>query len=613
MRLMVGLRQKSTSKADGNQALRQGIYLANDVMDMVQPWDSKNTRLNLRWFGGGASTALLMRSNEPETTLVREGWLSHKKRAWTWAGVVSDDFAEYLQASNAENFEFIEKAAYAVGSFSLLGATHETLTATVNAHRSEALYFAETADLLIVSNSAALVNLMISGKRPTYSHAGIAGAIVHGLPVTENVIFDGVRILPAGTTLVSGPQNDLKFVRAESKNIEDISLDELSEEIAESLVKYAKSLASGANKVQAAITGGKDSRMVVAALHAAEIDFEAYTSGLPESGEVEIGRRVTQYLGLKHNVHTPVIRKNAAGEEVLTGQPELQAWNTLRSTGGMGNAFTLLPDPRREHNSIVKGVNFGGQGGEIVRGGYLRDIPQTEISRERATQFFEKTWLNNRDLLNPLAQEVCRKDLASAFSGVEEDPFAGLFRAYVENRTGRWLSTMRHGESVVNSHTTLLINNQMVRRMLDVSPSLLTEERLAFKVMRRLAPGLVSIPFFRDRWGFEDFGPDPMFDPEGWAARAPHTAHAQPRATFNWRAAYSPSLAGFFKDYIFSFEDSILFDVIEKKAVMNLLDGKGYRAPAAWALFSTQYALSNSWLEKEPPSSPETVEIQVPK
>ena len=102
-----------------------------------------------------------------------------------------------------------------------------------------------------------------------------------------------------------------------------------------------------------------------------------------------------------------------------------------------------------------------------------------------------------------------------------------MLDAYVRNRTGRWLATMRHGESVVAPHATLLINNRMVRRILAASDDTFGEERLAHRVMSTLIPGVDDIPFFRDRWAFEAKGPNSFHDPEGWAARAPH-GHGRP-------------------------------------------------------------------------------------
>lgn len=612
MKLLVAMRQKARGNRD-NSALRAAIYQANAVLDRIQPWLNNETTSSLRWFPGAGETAVLFRSNEPETSKVRAGWISNKNRAWGWSGVIDDELHERLAGGSPESQGLFEEVEKANGSFALIGATPSSITVSTNVHRSEVMYWGETPDIVIFSNSAAFINLMVNGGKPRYSELGIAGALVHALPVTSETVFSDVQIVDPGVTIKSSTKNEFEYVKQfeTGKNL-DLDIPDLADSISESLVEYARALSAGSGEIRAGITGGKDSRLVVAALAAAGKTFETYTSGLPEAGDVVIGQQVAKTLGMSHKILVPRTRRGASGGQVVVGNPELQAWRTLRSTGGLGNAFTAMPSPHVAHQSISKLANFGGQGGEIIRGGYLRDIPKELINRDTAREYFVKTWVNNGDILTPLAREGCVASLSDTFKLASLRPHEALFRAYIERRTGRWLGTMRHGESVSKSHTTLLINNRMVWEMLQVNPELLSDEYLAFCVMRNLNSELIDIPFFKDRWAFEKEGPSTMYAPESWASRAPYTADKQPRATFNWRVAYSKNLSSYFKDYIFSFEDSQLFDVVDKEKVLAMLNGRGYRAPLAWALFSTQYALSNSWLSPTEPTGAAEVEVPVP-
>ncbi len=453
-----------------------------------------------------------------------------------------------------------------IGSFAMIGATPDSLRVFTNVHRSEAMYYAEVGDVVLFSNSAAVLNLVRHGSTtPVYSAIGLAGAIVHGLPLTESTVFADVRIAPAGSRLVSDGRHDL---RVEDRYVwqadVDAGLDDVASAIADSLVTYAKTLAGGADKVIAAITGGKDSRLVVSALTAAGIPFTAYTNGLDESGEVHIGRQVAALLGAEHRINRPAMTRASSGRSVVAAQPELQAWMTLRSTGGLGNAFTTLPDPAKSHVLITSSVNLGGQGGEIVRGGWARSLAGTDHGRDSALRVLGGLWFNNSDLLSPLALEAVKRDLAGSLERVGDVPVRGMLDVYVRDRTGRWLATMRHGESVVAPHATLLINNRMVRRILAAPDATLVEERLAHRVMNTIVPGIADLPAFRDRWAFEAKGPNAFHDPGGWAARAPYTATDAPRANFNWRVSYTPALAKYFRSYVLDHESSRLFEVINR-------------------------------------------------
>lgn len=611
MRLFVAIRTKNSVPVEDRSVLGGRVRDAYAALDQVQPWPTENTTDDLRWVPGAGRVAILFRSNEPTTSPERVGWLGNKNRAWAWSGIVGSDLHSTFGTTSAESLP-PQTAWSGIGSFGLVGATPSTLVGITNQHRSEGLYWTETDEVVVLGNSAAVLSLMRHGQRPAYSRLGVAGFLMHGLPFAESLPFADVSAVPAAAAIRSDDASDLRIIQDEPEIRDEEELTGVAEQIAEGLLDYARVLTRGAGDVVAAITGGKDSRLVVAALRAAGVDFTTYTNGLPESGEGIIGREVTATLGVPHRLVSPAMKRGAAGGAVVVGRPEEQAWATLRSTGGMGNAFTALPMPWTPHVPITDRANLGGQGGEIIRGGFARYLNSEVPRTDRALAILRRTWFNNQDVLRPLAVEAVEADVRNILSGTVEDPARALFDGYVTHRTGRWLSTMRHGESVVNSHTTLLINNQMVRALRSLPSSALLGEQMAHAVMAHLAPEIVDLPFFRDRWAFEADEPLSSYKPESWEARAPYTAHDQPRASFNWRTAFTPALSEFFSEYIMSSPQSMIFDVVDRDAVAAMLRGRRYRAPLAWALFSAQYMLNDGWLGARP-TDVRSIEIAVPQ
>src|SRR5699024_6692296 len=159
---------------------------------------------------------------------------------------------------------------------------------------------------------------MRGNGKPEYSHIGTAGFLMHGLPFTDATPFAGVRTLDAAAKLTADARTDVRISYDEVEQDETLTdVRATAESIAEGLVDYAKVLASGAGEVSAAITGGKDSRLVVSTLKAAGIDFSTYTNGLPESGEAAVGHRVTETLGVEHTLFNPPVRRNAAGTSII--------------------------------------------------------------------------------------------------------------------------------------------------------------------------------------------------------------------------------------------------------------------------------------------------------
>lgn len=611
MRLFIAIRTKNSVSGRDRTVLNSTARAAVAALDKVQPWPIENTVEDLRWIPSAGRVAVLFRSNEAPVIPERAGWIGNKARAWAWSGIVGTELHDGLRRTAANTLS-AEKAWSGIGSYGLVGATPESLVAYTNQHRSEGLFWIATRGAIVISNSAAALSLIRSGDRPSYSRLGIAAFLMHALPFSDTLPFEGVQPVPGGGRVVSNERNDVAITLDDPTDAyQSVDISAAAEHVAQGLVDYAKVLSRGSREVVAAITGGKDSRLVVAALHAAGVSFGTYTNGLPESGEGVVGRTVTDALGVPHSLKVPPLRRNKAGGTVVIGRPEEQAWTTLRSTGGLGNVFTALPQPTMPHLSTSDRTNFGGQGGEIIRGGFARYFNNQKPTPESGEAILRKTWFNNHDILTPLAVEAVEADMRHVLTPVADDPARALFEGYVTHRTGRWLSTMRHGESVVNSHTTLLINNHMVRTLLALPSSALLGERMAHAVMGLLAPQVVDLPFFRDRWAFEADGPNQEYKPESWADRAPFTAHDQPRADFNWRTARTPALTKFFLDYVLSSPTSLLFDVVDRPSVERMLRGQRYRPPLAWALFSTQYMLSDGWLG-EKPSTVQSIEIVVP-
>ncbi|MFC0675714.1 hypothetical protein [Brachybacterium hainanense] len=611
MRLFIGIRTRNEIPRDQKGPLRDAVRSAYRALDRVQPWPQENTTTDLRWVPGEGRVAVIYRSNEEPSIPERAGWIGNKERVWAWSGVMGSDLEASLRKQRATDVDD-EEVWSGIGSFAALGATPDTLIAYTNQHRSEGLFWISTPTAVIVSNSAAVLSLIRTGKDPEYSRIGTAAFLMHALPFADATPFEGVRTLEAAAKLTADDRTDARIELDQVEQIEDDhDIDATAETIAAGLVDYARVLSAGSHEVIAAITGGKDSRLVVSALHAAGVDFSTYTNGLKESGEAAVGRRVTDALGIPHRLITPPVRRSASGRSIIAATPELQAWNTLRSTGGMGNAFTMLGAPDRKHVAVTQKTNFGGQGGEIIRGGFSRYLPVVAPAATDARNLLERQWFNNRDLLTPFAREAVLAEALPLLDLSDRDPVQCTFQAYVTNRTGRWLATMRHGESVISSHTTLLINNQMVRLLRTLPSSALVGERIAHAVMAKLAPEAVDLPFFRDRWQFEKDAPDPAYKPDTWDERAPYSAHDQPRADFNWRTAFTPALGAFFAEQVLADRTGPLADVLDRSAVTDMLAGKRYRAPAAWALFSSAFMADGRWLS-DAPSSPRSIEIAVP-
>ncbi|MGH3267585.1 MAG: asparagine synthase-related protein, partial [Trebonia sp.] len=130
--------------------------------------------------------------------------------------------------------------------------------------------------------------------------------------------------------------------------------------VAAALVDAVEPLREVAQPVELSLTGGKDSRLIAAALVKAGVPVQARTHGFADHPDVVIAAEVARVLGIEYDVRVPA----APGQQVdVLGR--IRA--TVLVADGMLSAFENVgrPDP-----AFSRAVTAGGHGGELLRGGY---------------------------------------------------------------------------------------------------------------------------------------------------------------------------------------------------------------------------------------------------
>ena len=161
--------------------------------------------------------------------------------------------------------------------------------------------------------------------------------------------------------------------------------------VAAALTEEVRPLGELGVPVELSLTGGKDSRLIAAALTAAKVPFRARTHGFASHPDVIVAAMIARQLGVEHVVTEP----RAAAPEHAPDEAELLA--RLRSAvlvcDGMLSAFENLgrPDPQ----AATEPVQAGGHGGELLRGGYApaawsQRRPARAWSEARGAELFRR-------------------------------------------------------------------------------------------------------------------------------------------------------------------------------------------------------------------------------
>lgn len=247
------------------------------------------------------------------------------------------------------------------------------------------LYHGEDHDKLVVSSRASLVaeSLARPGERPPRDVMGVSWLAYTTYRVGDRSGYERVRVMSPGTSLsLSGGRPswelDDPFVVAPDDTLRSRPVDELADLVLDDVADALRALlAQPARRHVISLTGGKDSRVVLAAALRAGLasEFHYQTVGPPELADVQIASALAEELGLRHEVrflelHTeePFGDRFRRFVELTAGMVsgwDLQATTgtgDLRITGLCGELLRScqkLPEALQAHGRIAEALANG--------------------------------------------------------------------------------------------------------------------------------------------------------------------------------------------------------------------------------------------------------------
>jgi hypothetical protein len=412
--------------------------------------------------------------------------------------------------------------------------------------RVDPVYVFSGNGTVLLGNRASWV-AAVTGRLTDHDPVLAAALLNLGFPLGDVTPYRGVRAL-GGAREVSATDGKLTIRPAAAEPAPASLADALTESVAP--------LRSGTGLVDADLTGGKDSRLIAAALTAAKVPFRARTHGDPGHPDVVTAAAIAARLGVEHVVTTP-----APATSVTTGQLLARIRNAALVADGMLSAFenTGRPDPP----FAAEPIHVGGHGGELLRGGYA-SYAAGRLAVARGAAQFRRLTTGRLQLLRPAAAAAYLSALAPWTAAFARSPRRTLDDFYLVNRAGRWSAAARQAYLLREQLYQPFFADQVVRAARAVPLG----DRLASccyqNTLSYLAPELLDIPF---------------------AGRAP--------AVLDWRRSLRPELAAFLRGYVLD-QGSPVFDIVSKRAADRAL-GAGDPG-TVWALATLAARLSGDWL-----------------
>jgi len=340
-------------------------------------------------------------------------------------------------------------------------------------------------------------------------------------------------------------------------------------EVAAALVDAVTPLREAGQPVELSLTGGKDSRLVAAALVKAGVPVRGRTHGFADHPDVVIAAQVARALGIEHDVRVPA----APGQQVdVLGR--IRA--TVLVADGMLSAFENVgrPDP-----AFSRAVTAGGHGGELLRGGYAETAAGRRAAGLRAAELLRRLTTRHLGLLRRGAAAGYVASLAPWTGALARDPLRALDDFYLVNRAGRWSAAARQAYLIRECLVQPLFDERVVLAARAVPLATRTSGELSRAVLAELCLPLTEIPL---------------------AGKAPASSG---QASFDWRRQYGGEIATFLRDYALDQGASGgLFTVVNRAAAEKALTPPHQDRATVWALATLACLLSGDYRNARDPA-----------
>ncbi|MFC4010717.1 asparagine synthase-related protein [Nonomuraea purpurea] len=583
--------------------LDQPAALARSVLDDVFPVPAETIDA-AEWTGQDA--VLLAWSNEGGAA-ARPPLIARGKRGGLGLSGTLPASSDVRCLAEAPASALIDVMAELSGCFSAIRVAEGELQAATASTRALSVFYAENDDLHVVGTRALHVHLIANRGKVAWDEPALQTMIRQGYFLSDETPYQGVTALgPSclitirdGRRSITGHPLPVARPAPASGRAKRKAIGELGD----ALVAAVEPLRTLPEPVNLALTGGRDSRLMAALLHASRIPFRATTNGLDDHPDVVIARAVAARLRIGHTVIPPA--RTEAMDAVLVPHPIVRTHEVLRACEGMTSAYESIVDYRPYSTTPT----MSGQSGEILRGGFLYSQGQTtdKAMRRRVGDFF----LKNASLFTDEANEHARGLAEPWLRRVDDNPWEVLDHLYVTYRVGRWHAAARVGSLRRGDPIQPFLDNRVVVEALSLDQRWRHSEEVVYELIGRLAPGLQKIEVEGKPWRFRAEAPPPG----RWWRRPPAaspTQVAQKRGgAWNWRTSPGPRLSALLGEFVLERADA-LAGLVRGDELRVMFAETIVKQPAlAWNLYTVAAMLTGVFPGK-PPTIADPVRIEIP-
>ena len=485
-----------------------------------------------------------------------------------------------VTASEAASQTSRSEAESLLGAFALVRVCPDgRVIATNDSDGLHHLYFAETADVFALSNRASFLPV-ITGRREKDTRSLLWIPAV-GYRIGEGTSYKIARAVPQGHSLVFDHTVELPRRDGYALDIEAVprgyfklqqTIDRLLAEGVDQAISAMRLAVGNDETIELPITGGKDSRVLLALALAAGFRerLRLFTAGEPDHPDVVVGSRIAESLRLPFRSIPPAPRRVVPTLAAADFVSRIARFAFL--SDGMTGAWDI-----GEPQSLGRAVLLTGNMGEVLKAYAKRPFDPEELDLLDLVAL--QSPFDPLGLLSSDARTSLRAELSSQLHGFlaagsfERADLPDIF--YYRNRIPNWLGGLHQLRAFDVQLVMPLGVPAFVRAAFLVTAHERKIELLHFLILRALAPDLLAVPFGMQTWhpGLSEYSAGvEALQP----VTLPKSSHTRLFGSWQYSLNHNPALRAALVDMVRAEDRLELWTWLDRDRLLQLLSAKEF-------------------------------------
>ena len=362
----------------------------------------------------------------------------------------------------------------------------------------EQVYVHHHGPTVVVSNSVRLIEQTCG--LTAIDEIGASLFLSLGWVGGDRTLRESVRVLPGGylhrwksngscTSMAYLPRTSLARL---SQGREELRVNEL----AQGFTSMLRALSDRVAPLGCGLTGGRDSRVVAAAVLASGVPASFVTMGSAENVDVQIATKIADTLHLTHRVGYP--------QGVVTDRWDEGVCRLTQQTDGMVNLWQVANSISQDQHIENLPLSLWGVGGEIASGTYHRNLnlPPTLGGSQMLRTFLSCLVAKDTELLKQETRQLALQSVRETCEGFLDDgfePFVVPDAFYIFDRVRRWAGTNTRKASPVCDMFTPFCTIPYIEAAHSMPLHDRIAGRLHTELIRATTPSLLDFPYDKPR------------------------------------------------------------------------------------------------------------------